>query len=311
MPRRIAAFTGAGRPDPAALARLNAPTPRMETPAATRSSSKRHLPPRVPAPARAFDDAPSATDASAPTSDHDAQDASIPCSTCPLRAVRVRDGTPAEPVPEVDFLVQSRRRIRRGEHLHLAGEAFTALYAVRSGFLKCYIDAVDGRCQVVGFPMAGDMVGMDAIETERHPFNVIALEDSEVCVMPYARLRAATLRSAAVQRQLHRMMSREIVRAHRLALLLGGMRAESRVAAFLLDVSKRFAARGYSPARFHLRMTREDIGSYLGLKLETVSRALSRFQGLGLLKAELRSVSILDPDALSALVPDRGEALRD
>jgi CRP/FNR family transcriptional regulator len=128
--------------------------------------------------------------------------------------------------------------------------------------VKSYIDAADGHSQVVGFPRAGDVVGTDALAVERHPFNVVALEDSEVCVLPYARLRAATLRSAAVQRQLHRLMSREIVRAQRLALLLGSMRAESRVAAFLLDVSKRFAARGYSPARFHLRMTREDIGSY-------------------------------------------------
>jgi CRP/FNR family transcriptional regulator, anaerobic regulatory protein len=226
------------------------------------------------------------------------------CSTCSLRSACLPAGLPQGVACDLDQLVYSRRRIRRGEHLYRAGDPFSSLYAFRLGFFKSYIDTLDGQTQVTGFPMAGDVVGMDGIETDRHRQNVIALDDGEVCVIPYAHFQAVARRLPAVQHQMHKMMSREIVGTQEAMALLGGMRAESRVAAFLLSLSVKFAARGYSSIQFHLRMTREEIGSYLGLKLETVSRALSRFQERGLIKAQLRSITIVDLPGLKAVVSE-------
>jgi CRP/FNR family transcriptional regulator len=203
-----------------------------------------------------------------------------------------------------DQLVFSRRRIRRGEHIYHAGDPFKALYAFRLGFFKSYVITSDGQTQVTGFPMAGDVVGMDGIETDRHHLNVVALEDGEVCVIPYTHFLTAIQRAPAVQHQMHKMMSREIVREQELLALLGGTRAESRVAAFLLALSQRFAARGYSAIQFHLRMSREEIGSYLGLKLETVSRVLSRFHEKRLVKAHLRDITLMDLPALRAIASE-------
>jgi CRP/FNR family transcriptional regulator, anaerobic regulatory protein len=224
------------------------------------------------------------------------------CSTCALRSTCLPCGLPQHEAGDFDQLIYSRRRIRRGEHLYHAGDAFASLYAFRLGFFKSYVDTPDGQTQVTGFPMAGEVVGMDGIETERHRLNVVALDDGEVCVIPYDHFRALTLRLPAVQHQMLKMMSREIVREQDLMALLGGMRAESRVAAFLLALSEKFAARGYSAIEFHLRMTRDEIGSYLGLKLETVSRALSQFHEKGLIKVHLRSIAITDMPGLKALV---------
>ena len=224
------------------------------------------------------------------------------CSTCAVRSTCLPSGLQQEQACDLDQLIYSRRRIRRGEHLYRAGDAFSSLYAFRLGFFKSYIDTPDGQTQVTGFPMAGDVVGVDGIETDRHRQNVIALDDGEVCVIPYAHFQAVARRVPTVQHQMHKMMSREIVRKQEVMALLGSMRAESRVGAFLLGLSVKFAARGYSSIRFHLRMTREEIGSYLGLKLETVSRVLSRFQEKGLIKAHLRSISIVDLSGLKAVV---------
>ena len=198
----------------------------------------------------------------------------------------------------------ARRRLRRGEHVYRAGEPFKSFYAFRSGFFKTYVDGPDGQNQAIAFPMAGDVVGLDGIETDTHRLNVVALDDSEVCVIPYAHFESLAMRVPSLQRQLHELMSREIVREQELMTLLGGMRAEARVAAFLLALSERFASRGYSASQFRLRMTREEIGSYLGLTLETVSRVLSRFQEIGLIGVELRSLVINDAKKLAAVVPD-------
>ena len=168
---------------------------------------------------------------------------------------------------------------------------------MRSGFFKSSVVLEDGRDQVTGFHMAGEILGMDGIGTERHACDTTALEDSEVCVIPYTRLD-----EPALQRQLHKVMSREIVRDHGVMMLLGTMRAEERLAAFLLNLSQRFVARGFSPSEFHLRMTREEIGSYLGLTLETVSRLFSRFQEDGLITVQQKHICILDIPGLKSVV---------
>jgi CRP/FNR family transcriptional regulator len=226
------------------------------------------------------------------------------CSDCPLRALCLPTGMRSEEMREVDELVFARRRLRRGEHLYRAGESFKSFYAFRSGFFKAYVDGPDGQSQVIGFPMAGEVVGLDGIETDVHRLNVVTLDDGEACVIPYAHFESLAMRVPALQRQLHKLMSREIVREQELMTLLGGMRAEARVAAFLLALSEKFAKRGYSATQFRLRITREEIGSYLGLKLETVSRILSKFQENGLIGVELRSVAIVDAKTLAKIVPD-------
>ncbi len=156
----------------------------------------------------------------------------------------------------------------------------------------------DGREQVTGFQMAGELLGLDGISTEHHTCNAIALEDSEICVIPvHPAGRACRVRSTRLQHQFHKVMSREIVRDHGVMMLLGTMRAEERLAAFLLNLSQRFTARGFSPSEFYLRMTREEIGSYLGLKLETVSRAFSRFQEEGYIAVQQKHIRILTSTA--------------
>jgi len=207
-----------------------------------------------------------------------------------------------EDLAEAREAIHGRRRIRRGEALYQAGEPFRSIYAVRLGFFKSFMVTEDGRSQITGFQMAGDLLGLDGIDTDVHSLSVIALEDAEVCVFPYAQLETTSRRIHALQRQFHRAMSREIVREHGIMMLLGTMRAEERVAAFLLNLSQRFLARGYAGGEFNLRMTREEIGSYLALKLETVSRILSRFQECGLITTRNRYVRILDKVGLSGLL---------
>ena len=225
-----------------------------------------------------------------------------PCSSCHLKALCLPCGLRADELDTVDQLVHTRRRVLRGEALYRAGDPFKSLYAARIGFFKSVVVMADGRNQITGFVMSGEMLGMDGIESGIHTVSVVALEDSEVCVIPYAQLEAHATRLPRLQHQIYKIMSREIVREQGIMMLLGSTCAEERVAAFLVNLSQRFEARGYSSAEFNLRMTREEIGSYLGLKLETVSRIMSKFQDLGLIQARLRSVRILDAAGLKQMM---------
>jgi CRP/FNR family transcriptional regulator len=150
--------------------------------------------------------------------------------------------------------------------------------------------------------MAGELLGLDGIGTERHTCDAVALEDSQVCVIPFHQLEDLSREVSDLQRQFHRIMSREIVRDHGVMLLLGSMRAEERLAAFLLNLTQRLQSRGFSASELILRMTREEIGSYLGLKLETVSRTFSKFQDDGFLEVKQRQIRILNLDGLQRLV---------
>jgi CRP/FNR family transcriptional regulator len=195
--------------------------------------------------------------------------------------------------------VITRRRILRGEHLYRSGDAFRSLFTVRSGSFKAVKSLADGRGQVIGVHMAGELLGMDGIADGLHACDAVALEDSDVCGILYSLLEFLVPGSQRLQRQVHRAMSRQIVREHGLMLVLGTMSADERLSTFLLDLSRRFAERGYSPSEFVLRMTREEIGSYLGLKLETVSRCFSRFRDEGWISVDMRRVRIRDVAALA------------
>jgi CRP/FNR family transcriptional regulator len=218
----------------------------------------------------------------------------VTCSNCNLREVCLPAGLCAEDMERVQNVVYARRRVKRGETLFNAGDEFKTMYAIRSGFFKSSVIDGEGREQVTGFSMGGELLGLEAIGSGRHAGNAIALEDSEVCVMPFSLIEEMSREIPALQRHLHAVLAREIVRDHGVMMLLGSMRAEQRLAAFLTNLSKRFQRRGYSASDFHLRMTREDIGSYLGLKLETVSRLFSQFQKDGLIEVDQKHVRILD-----------------
>jgi CRP/FNR family transcriptional regulator len=226
----------------------------------------------------------------------------VACSNCNLRELCLPVGISDEQLERLDTLVATRRTVPRGDSLFHTGDAFGALYAVRTGFFKTCIASEDGREQVTGFQMAGELIGLDGIGTDRHTCDAVALEDSSVCVIPFHQLEDLSRELTDLQRQFHRIMSREIVRDHGVMLLLGSMRAEERLAAFLLNLTQRLRLRGFSGSELVLRMTREEIGSYLGLKLETVSRAFSKFQDDGLLEVRQRQIRVLDPGALQKLV---------
>jgi len=226
----------------------------------------------------------------------------VTCSSCNLREMCLPQGLCMEDLERVEKLVYARRRLRRGEALFNAGDEFGSVYAIRSGFFKTSVIDNEGREQVTGFFMGGELLGMDGIGTSRYNGTASALEDSEVCVMPFSLIEEMSFEVRALQRNLHAVLSREVVRDHGVMMLLGSMRAEERLAAFLLNLSKRFTRRGYSPSEFHLRMTREEIGSYLGLKLETVSRLFSKFQEDGLIEVQQKHVRILDAGGLDRLL---------
>ncbi len=233
--------------------------------------------------------------------DH-ARAGSSACSNCNLRELCLPVSLSRPELERLDALVATRRIVRRGETLFRRGDAFSSLYAVRSGFFKTIVSTSDGRDQVTGFQMTGELLGLDGIGDAEHECDAIALEDSQVCVIPFARLEGLAHEFTSLQQQFHRVMSREIVRDHGVMLLLSSMSAEERVAAFLLNLAQRLEARGFSPSVFVLRMTRAEIGAYLGLKLETVSRSFSRLHDQGVLDVRQREVRIVDADALRKLV---------
>jgi CRP/FNR family transcriptional regulator len=191
-------------------------------------------------------------------------------------------------------LICPHRRVRRGEMLYRSGDGFGRIYVVRAGTFKCSIVSGDGLVQVTGFPIAGDTIGFDGIGSGHHRADVIALEDGEVFVLPFAQCEQWARDNPHGQRLMMRALASEVVRGHEVMLMLGSMRAEQKVAIFLLDLAARYAWLGYSRSHFTLRMTRQDIGSYLGLTLETVSRCLSRLQQEAWIQVQGKAVALLD-----------------
>ncbi|MBL0422825.1 helix-turn-helix domain-containing protein [Ramlibacter sp. AW1] len=242
-----------------------------------------------------------ARDAAAAPSDRPAAGAAAlktQCSSCHLRDLCLPCGLGLPEVARLDGLGFGRRKVKAGEELYRGGDRFQYVHAVRSGTFKSSLMLSDGREQVSGFHMAGELMGLDGLANGRHASTATALEDAEVCAIPYVHLNELATGSSEMQLVMARLMSREIVREHSLMMLLGSMNAEERVAAFLINLSQRMKARGYSPSEFHLRMSRAEIGSYLGMKLETVSRTFSAFQQQRLLEVDKRHIRIVDLEGL-------------
>jgi CRP/FNR family transcriptional regulator len=225
----------------------------------------------------------------------------VACSNCNLRELCLPLGLSAQEMQQLDGLVAKQRKVVRGDYLFRAGQPFTTLFAVRTGFFKTRLLTEDGREQITGFQMAGEVIGLDGIVNDHYTCDALSLEDAEVCEMPFDRIEEFAQTIKSLQHHIHKIMSREIVREHGVMLLLGSMRANERLAAFLLNLVQRLHARGYSSSELILRMTREEIGSYLSMKIETVSRTFSKFADEGILEIHQRHVKILDPEALQRI----------
>jgi CRP/FNR family transcriptional regulator, anaerobic regulatory protein len=223
------------------------------------------------------------------------------CPSCAMRHLCVPEGLRAHDVAKLEHVISVTRTVRRGDTLFRTGDTFDSLYAVRSGSIKTVVTHEAGREQVTGLLLAGDSLGLDGIGEGAHQCDAVALEDSSVCVVPYALLERVCRESDALQNRMYRMLSQALNRESSHVVRLGMLRADERVARLLLDLSARLARRGYAAAEFTLRMTRDDIGSYLGMTLETVSRTLSRFDKLGLIEAQGKSIRIRDFDGLRGI----------
>src|SRR5699024_3383571 len=226
---------------------------------------------------------------------------SVRCSTCMLSEFCLSFGLNMSELEQLDALVQERIRLTKGSTLFRLGEDTEAIYALRSGSLKTQLEDASGQVQITSFLLPGEIAGIDGLQADIHRSHAIALEDSEVCIMRMDDFDRLASEMPVLQSQLRRLMSKEITRSHNLMKTLGALRSEQRLAAFLLNLSERLAALGYSPYEFILRMSREEIGNFLGLTLETVSRLFSRFAREGLLKIQQREVMLLNLEALHEL----------
>lgn len=223
------------------------------------------------------------------------------CPGCGLHAWLRPAGLGREEEDQVEALSDHRRPVKRDHYLIHAGAPLDRLYFVNSGSLKSTLPDADGRLQLIGFSLPGEIVGMGAIGTGLHPGNTVALEDTSCCSVRYVDLIALCQDIPALQHHLHSAMSRKIQRNYELMLMLGSMHAEERLVNFLFDLAHRHAARGYSGSQFRLSMTRQDIGSYLGLKLETVSRLLASLSHDGLLEVDGREINLKDIEGLKQI----------
>jgi CRP/FNR family transcriptional regulator len=223
----------------------------------------------------------------------------VRCAGCSARTQCLPGSVERDVLEHIDRrLVATRRKVALGHALFRAGDRFESVYAVRAGFFKTQVHTRGGRDQVTGFRMSGDLVGLDGIGRGRHHVDAIALEDSQVCVIGYETLQTLAREVPALLAGFHRLMSQEIVEDQGALAQMGVMHASQRLASFLLDLGDRMHERGYSPSSLVLRMRRSELGSYLGLELETVSRTLSKLQAAGLMRVAQREVRITDRDRL-------------
>jgi CRP/FNR family transcriptional regulator len=222
------------------------------------------------------------------------------CATCSMHQLCLPTDLNESDTQRLDKII-GQRKIQRDGFLYRIGDPFTSLYAVRVGHFKSYQENMAGDRQITGFQMIGELLGMDAIDSERYQCDAVALDDSEVCIIPFKTLETLFAQMPTLLHHFHRIMSQEITGEQKVISFLGNMRAEQRFAAFLVNLSARYEKRGYSPTRFQLRMTREDIGNYLGLTIESVSRMIAKMRNDGLIAIRRRDVEVLDLPRLKNL----------
>ena len=226
----------------------------------------------------------------------------VACRNCSLATLCLPMGLTPDDVERLDGIVRRNRPLHRGDILFKSGDRFRSLYVVKTGSVKTFAHSPEGGEQVLGFHLPGEIIGLDAIDKDAHVCSAKVLETSAVCEVPFSRFEELSLTIPSLQHQMYRLLSKEIAHETEMLLLLGKKSAEDRLASFLVSLSQRFRKRGLSPTDFYLSMSRHEIGNYLGLAVETVSRLFTRFHDEGLLKVDRKHILLTNLEALEAMV---------
>ncbi|UHD15353.1 fumarate/nitrate reduction transcriptional regulator Fnr [Thiocapsa bogorovii] len=234
----------------------------------------------------------------------------VACRNCSLSSLCLPMGLAPDDVERLDEIVKRTRPLHRGDFLFRDGDRFRSLYVVKTGSVKTFAPSPEGGEQVLGFHLPGEVIGLDAIDKDIHACSAKVLETSAICEVPFTRLEELTATIPSLQHQMYRLLSKEIGHDTDMLLLLGKKNAEERLAAFLLSLSKRLHKRGLSATDFYLSMSRHEIGNYLGLAVETVSRLFTRFQDDGLMNVDRKHIQLLDVSTLESLVGGAGQNRR-
>lgn len=234
------------------------------------------------------------------------------CASCALHELCLPAGIDGEDLKRLDATIRDKRTLDRGEALYRQGEQFHALYVVRSGSLRTFVEDASGNVQVLGFHLPGEIVGVDALANDHHASQADALERSSICELPYDRLNQLLAQMPSLQRQLMRVISREVAEEHQHMVMMGRQPAQERMAIFLHSLSDRYTRLQRDGSTLNLSMSRYDIASYLGLAVETVSRLFTRMEEAGILAVSRKAVTILQPDLLEEMCSSgRGGTKRD
>lgn len=224
------------------------------------------------------------------------------CKNCHLHEVCIPESMNDHEVTQLDTLVNSRIKLKKKDALFLTGDDFKAIYAIKSGSIKTTITNQAGMEQINGFFIQGEIIGLDGFATDKHVLNAIAIEDTHICVIKKDELESMSEKFIPLKNQIQRIMSKEIVRDNNMMLLLGNMNAEQKIATFIQNISNRLNKRHNNHLAITLRMTREEIGSYLGLTNETVSRILKKLSDINLISIDGKELLILDEDGLKQVI---------
>lgn len=223
------------------------------------------------------------------------------CSNCSLHELCLPRGLKAADIEKLELVVKGSRPVEKGKHIFRAEDPFESFYAVRSGSVKVYIINESGEEQIIGFYFPGEIIGFDAIEHHKHACSAVTLETTTYCALPYEKINEICMQIPDLQNQMFRLLSREISNDNQLLLTINKRSAEERVATFLISLSSRFRKMGYSAKEYNLPMSRQEIGNYLGLTIETVSRLFTKFQRNGLVKINRKAISLEDLPAIHAI----------
>ena len=222
----------------------------------------------------------------------------VACGDCSLSEICLPAGLDKESLGKLENTVSRSNPIKKGENIFSMGDEFKQLYAIRSGSVKLVNISETGEQQIMGFYLPGELLGLDAIEKDQHKCTAVALETMTYCSFPFSRLEELSQVIPGLQHQMFRLMSKELGNENEMLLSINNKQADQRVASFISNISQRYHALGYSSSEFNLAMSRQEIGNYLGLTIETVSRIISRFQSENIITAERKLITIHDKERL-------------
>jgi len=232
----------------------------------------------------------------------DVEHLKVSCKDCNLRELCFPHGMNDEELTNMEAVVEQPKSLHKNDFLYRDGDKTMAIYAVRSGCVKTMTESANGDEQIVGFHMPGELLGLDGFAEDTHTCNAVALETSSICELPLDQLETLCHTLPGLQKQMRRIMGKEVSNDHKLLLLLGKMTAEERLASFLLSLSTRMEERHWKENEFNLSMPRQDIANYLGMAVETVSRLFATFQAEKIIEVDRRHITVLDMPRLKTIV---------